>query len=72
VISAGHCNIKYSNTGFVEVVAGEYNLSANDPNRQKRRVIKYFVHEKYPGGGVVSPNDLGLVILQTIITNSVN
>ena len=70
-MSAAHCQKKDSKSSFVEVVAGEYDLSANDPSRQIRRIIKHFIHEKYVSGGV-SPNDIGLVISQATSTKSVN
>lgn len=59
VLTAAHCRTAYNEQGFIEVVAGEHDVSDSAGNEQRRLVQTFTVHEKYGGG--VGPNDIAII-----------
>jgi secreted trypsin-like serine protease len=59
VLTAAHCHVEDTPSGYVEVVAGEHNLNVTEPSEQRRRVVAFVLHESYVGG--VAPHDVALV-----------
>ncbi|KAB5426621.1 serine protease, partial [Phocaeicola vulgatus] len=59
ILTAAHCHTQVSEGGFIEVVAGEYNLSHENGTEQVRRAVSFLGHPKY--GGNVGPFDIAVI-----------
>lgn len=61
VLTAAHCKTKYSDDGFIEVVAAEHDVSAVEGPEQRRQVRSFTVHEGYDVIQGVSPDDIAVI-----------
>lgn len=59
VLTAAHCDVEYSDDGFMEVVAADHNVEAHEGPEQRRRVVTFKIHSGYQGG--VSANDIAVI-----------
>uniref|UniRef100_A0A182J6W6 Uncharacterized protein n=1 Tax=Anopheles atroparvus TaxID=41427 RepID=A0A182J6W6_ANOAO len=59
IVTAAHCSTSYTDTGFIEVVAGAHNIADRQEDNQRRRVDNMTVHKQYCG--TVCPNDIALI-----------
>lgn len=59
VLTAAHCDVVYSDDGFIEVVAAEHNVEAHEGPEQRRRVVTFQKHPGYQGG--VSADDIAVI-----------
>lgn len=59
VLTAAHCDVEYSDDGFLEVVAADHNVEAEEGPEQRRRAVTFQIHPGYQGG--VSPNDIAVI-----------
>uniref|UniRef100_A0A8C8VHI7 Peptidase S1 domain-containing protein n=1 Tax=Pelusios castaneus TaxID=367368 RepID=A0A8C8VHI7_9SAUR len=57
VLTAGHCHKRIRQ---VQVHLGDYNLRANEPTEQRRRVLNFYVHPDYN----VKPHDNDFMLLE--------
>ncbi|XP_055607281.1 lectizyme-like [Uranotaenia lowii] len=65
ILTAAHCRETSFETGWLEIVAGEFDLeSADDGFEQRSNVSEFLVHEKR-SPGFVGPNDIALIRLQS-------
>ncbi|XP_076167241.1 serine protease 1-like [Ptiloglossa arizonensis] len=62
IITAGHCVLAIPSYGSFVVKAGKTNLKLTESTEQSVKVVKSFVHEKYPGN--VAPYDIALLKLE--------
>ncbi|XP_055638278.1 trypsin-2-like [Toxorhynchites rutilus septentrionalis] len=60
ILTAAHCKETAFLRGWLEVVAGEYDLQREEGFEQRRNISEFLVHEnRLPG--FVGPNDIGLI-----------
>uniref|UniRef100_A0A1Q3EV90 Putative trypsin-like serine protease n=1 Tax=Culex tarsalis TaxID=7177 RepID=A0A1Q3EV90_CULTA len=59
VLTAAHCDVEYSDDGFLEVVAADHNVEAHEGPEQRRRAVTFQIHPDYHGS--VSPNDIAVI-----------
>ncbi|XP_062559979.1 trypsin-1-like [Armigeres subalbatus] len=63
ILTAAHCKETAFADGWLEVVAGEFDLQHDDGCEQRRNVSQFLVHEdRLPG--FVGPNDIALIKLE--------
>lgn len=65
VLTAAHCKTKYSDDGFIEVVAAEHDVAAVEGPEQRRLVRRFSIHEGYDAIQGVSPDDIAVIRVDT-------
>lgn len=60
ILTAAHCKETVFENGWLEVVAGEFDLQRDEGFEQRRNVSEFLVHENRLSG-FVGPNDIALV-----------
>ncbi|XP_015433606.1 PREDICTED: transmembrane protease serine 9-like [Dufourea novaeangliae] len=66
ILTAGHCVDAVPSYGDFLVKAGKHSLKLKESSEQVVKVVKSFVHEKYPGN--VAPYDIALLKLEKPLT----
>lgn len=62
IVTAAHCVM---NTGHQRVVAGDHDVSIDEPNEQVSNILRRVIHPLYSGGLSVGPYDIALFELET-------
>ncbi|XP_053690754.1 trypsin-1-like [Sabethes cyaneus] len=71
ILTAAHCRETTFDVGWLEVVAGEFDLQHVDGGEQRRNVSRFLVHEQR-APGFVGPNDVALIKLVEPLILTVN